>query len=111
MKMIYSITITLKKVQNPQDFFPANRLISLSDTVSQVPAEDIRFLDHRSETKDFITHDKTVTITSHWFPSKSHRNNISGPNGCLHKQWATFQERNTELGEFTTFIVVNLFSV
>lgn len=43
-------------------------------------------------------------------PSKSHRNNTSGPSGC-HKQRATFQERNTELGEFITFIVVNLFSV
>ena len=43
-------------------------------------------------------------------PFKSYRYNISGPNGCLHKQWATFQERNTELGEFTTFIVVSLFS-
>ena len=81
MKMIYSITITLKKVQNPQDFFPANRLISLSDTVSQVPAEDIRFLDHRSETKDFITHDKTVTITYHWFALAHHA--LPNPTGII----------------------------
>ena len=47
MKMIYSITITLKKVQNPRDFFPAYRLISLSDTVSQISAEDRRFRDQK----------------------------------------------------------------
>ena len=64
----------------------------------------------KSETKDFITHDTISsmnTLALIPLPPRSHGDDVTHTEGCNAHSGFGLQLRNTELGEFTTFIAEN----
>lgn len=98
----------LSRIMKDLGFYSTHKITCVPVTVSWTLEEDTKLLSQKRKTLLFLT--KVVARASCWFASirlvsQVPFSQLRTQERCLHRQWAILQERTTELGEFTTFIV------
>lgn len=98
----------LSRIMKDLGFYSTHKITCVPVTVSWILEEDTKLLSQKQKTLLFLT--KVVARASCWFASirlvsQVPFSQLRTQERCLHRQWAILQERTTELGEFTTFIV------
>ena len=99
MNKIYP-SVAVKKYTEGIRFYPVNKLISQFVTVTQMLAKNARFLNQKKRILLLMTKQQPeVSVGLLWLPCPLIPVEIMqvGLNECLHKLWATFKEKNTEL--------------